>query len=235
MALRNLSLTERREGNRNQNRVPTHFSIEQIKEHFVESMESIKKQFEVADRLLSEENEEGCYIIWRSQVVLSEGLLDFYIHEISKYCMFQMFCGNWNKSDKYNKFMVPMEKLEEAITARESNEWFFEFLNQRFSRDVFLSVESMRDQLNLIGVGFMPALVRAFPKDKEEESKRYGTKVIKDLFQRRNEIAHQNDRSHASAEQTPITKGFVERYINNIELLVNGIHEIMELKDRQNL
>ena len=47
MALRNLSLTERREGNRNQNRVPTHFSIEQIKEHFVESMESIKNNLKL--------------------------------------------------------------------------------------------------------------------------------------------------------------------------------------------
>lgn len=52
---------------------------------------------------------------------------------------------------------------------------------------------------------------------KEEESKKYGTQVVKDLFQRRNDIAHQNDRSHASAEQTDITKEFVEDYIGKIE------------------
>lgn len=51
------------------------------------------------------------------------------------------------------------------------------------------------------------------------------------LFQRRNEIAHQNDRSHASAEQTDITKEFVEDYISKIEAIVNAIQEIAEETD----
>lgn len=119
-----------------------------------------------------------------------------------------------------------MNRVEEAIATAESQDWFFDYLNSRFSRDVFLSVESMRDQLNLIGVGFVPVLVKAFPKSKEEKSKRYGTQVVKNPFQRRNDIAHQNDRSHASAEQTDITKEFVEDYIGKIESLVNAIQEI---------
>jgi len=119
-----------------------------------------------------------------------------------------------------------MNRVEEAIATAESQDWFFDYLNSRFSLDVFLSVESMRDQFNLIGVGFVPVLVKAFPKSKEEKSKRYGTQVVKNLFQRRNDIAHQNDRSHASAEQTDITKEFVEDYIGKIESLVNAIQEI---------
>ena len=43
--------------------------------------------------MLQEGNEEACKMILRSQVVLAEGLLDFYIHELSKFCMFQMFAG----------------------------------------------------------------------------------------------------------------------------------------------
>ena len=66
---------------------------------------------------------------------------------------------------------------------------------------------------------------------KEEESKKYGTQVVKDLFQRRNDNAHQNDRSHASAEQTDITKEFVEDYIGKIEKIVNAIQEIAVQKD----
>ena len=54
---------------------------------------------------------------------------------------------------------------------------------------------------------------------------------MKDLFQRRNDIAHQNDRSHASAEQTDITKEFVEDYIGKIEKIVNAIQEIAVQKD----
>ena len=51
------------------------------------------------------------------------------------------------------------------------------------------------------------------------------------LFQRRNEIAHQNDRSHASAEQTDISKDFVEDYIEKIQSIVDAIQKIAEEKD----
>lgn len=235
MTERNLALTVREEECREplQSVLPIHFSPQEIKEHFRESMDHVKAQFSVADALLETKNESGCFTIWRSQVVLAEGLLDFYIHEVSKYCMFQMFCGNWERSEKYANFMVPMSKVEEAINAVESNEWFFSFLNQRFSRDVFLSVESMKQQLNLIGIGFDLAMMKAFPREREEISKKDGKKIVEQLFKRRNEIAHQNDRSHASAEQTPITREFVELYITNIEHIVNAIQFIMETKDSE--
>lgn len=233
MPNRDLSLNARVEDVRESRRiiVPVHFSKEEIRTHFEESMDSVKAQFEVAEELMRAGDENGCKIIWRSQVVLAEGLLDFYLHETSKYCMFQMFCGNWDKTPQYASFVVPMSKVEEAISAAASNEWFFEYLNKRFSRDVFLSVESMRDQLNLIGVGFVPAMVKAFPRDKTETSKEDGSKIVKELFRRRNEIAHQNDRNHATAEQTDITREFVESYISNIECIVAGVHAIVEEKD----
>lgn len=237
MINRDLSLSARVEGVRESQRIliPVHFTKEEIKEHFFSSIESIKSQFVISDNLFNEGREEECKIIWRSQVVLAEGLLDFYMHEISKYCMFQMFCGNWEKSDKYAAFMVPMSKVEEAISATESNEWFFKYLNQRFSRDVFLSVESMREQLNLIGVGFIPVMRKAFPGENDEMSKKDGSRIITQLFKRRNEIAHQNDRSHETAEQTDITKEFVENYIDYIICIVNAVYDVVEDKDNSSI
>ena len=170
-------------------------------------------------------------MVWRSQVVLAEGLLDFYIHEVSKYCLVRMFSGAWPKSEKYKSFQIPMERVENAIAALESNDWLFEYLNKRFSRDVFLSCESMRDQLNLIGIPFNKVMEVAFPSGNEQEAIKTGKEAIAMLFQRRNEIAHQNDRSHASAEQTDITKEFVEDYISKIESIVNAIQVIAEETD----
>lgn len=222
MAARNISLTPRAEETRDARPVspPVQFSLPEIKQHFIDSMTTVKAQYEVAASLESGGNIEACKTIWRSQVVLAEGLLDFYIHEISKYCLFRMFSGSWDKSEKYNSFMLPMSKVEEALAATESRDWFFEYLNGRFSRDVFLSLESMREQLNLIGIGFANVMVKAFPRDKEQISVNDGSNIVKNLFKRRNEIAHQNDRSHASAEQTDITKEFVEDYIGKIESIL---------------
>ena len=164
MAKRELDLVPRVEAVRDERKIqpPVHFSLAEILQHYSESYEAIRNQFVVADQMLQEGNEEACKMILRSQVVLAEGLLDFYIHELSKFCMFQMFAGQWNKSDKYNQFMVPMAKVEEGLAATESREWFFELLNNRFGREVYLSLESMRDQLNMIGIGFTDAISLAF-------------------------------------------------------------------------
>lgn len=79
-----------------------------------------------------------------------------------------------------------MKKVEEGIEAAESKEWFFGYLNERFSRDVFLSSESMREQLNLIGVGYGNVMHEAFRKDTMNESQKHGDEVVRDLFKRRN-------------------------------------------------
>ncbi len=229
---RDLSLTPRKENQREAQPIvpPVQFSLSEIKQHFIVSMESIKAQYEVAASLSEQGNIEGSKTIWRSQIVFAEGLLDFYIHEMSKYCLFRMFTGQWEKSDKYASFMVPMGKVEEAISATESKDWFFDYLNDRFCRDVFISKESMQDQLNLIGIGFTQVMVKAFPSDKEETSRKYGAQVVSDLFHRRNVIAHQNDRSHASAQQNDISKEFVSDCIIKIETIMDAIHYLAEQK-----
>ena len=233
MGKRDLSLTPRNEETRERIIVsPVHFPLTDIKQHFDESMQSVKEQFTVADNLLSEGNAEGCRIIWRSQIVFAESLLDFYIHEMSKYCLFRMFTGEWQKSEKYKNLEVKMSKVEEALSAKESDEWFFEYLNERFTKDVFLSGDSMRDQLNLIGISFGEAMHRAFRKDTINASDKYGYRLVKQLFDRRNKIAHQNDRDHSSAAQTDITKEFVEQYISDIEAIVNAMHDIAKEKDK---
>ena len=224
---RDLSLSPRVEEKRELKviELPIQFSLKEIKEHFEESLNEVKAQYTVADLLNKNGNENDGKTIWRSQVVLAEGLLDFFIHEMSKFCLFKMFTGQWSKSEKYYRVMVPMSKVEDAINTVNSKDWFFEYLNDRFSRDVFLSHESMKDQLNLIGIDFSKTMEKAFSKESEDPLK-YGKQVVMELFQRRNDIAHQNDRSHASAKKQDITKEFVEKYISNIELIVNAIYDI---------
>lgn len=227
MAKLDLALTPRAEETRDEKiqRVPVQFGLDEILKHFTDSIAELRKQFEVADRLLSEKDEEGCMTIWRSQVVLSEGLLDFYIHEMSKYCLFRMFTGEWKKSEKYDSFMIPMSQVEKALDAAESNDWFFDYLNTRFSREVFLANEHMKDQLNLIGIAYSDVMNEAFGELSTGRNK------IVAMFQRRNAIAHQNDRSHASAEQEDITREYVEQYFKDVESVVTAIHKIAENTD----
>lgn len=231
---RNLSPSPRMEDVRSTKPIepPIQFSLDEIRRHFEDSLFSVKAQYTVADIIKESGYDNDCKTIWRSQVVFAEGLLDYFIHEMSKFCLFRMFTGQWKKTEKYDRFMVPMSKVEDAIASTESKDWFFDYVNERFSRDVFLSHESMKDQLNLIGIGFVETMMKAFPEyNNREDANEYGKKVVKELFQRRNDIVHQNDRSHASAKQKDITKEFVEDYIVKIESIVNAIYVIATEKD----
>lgn len=231
MAERNLDLSPRVEMTREQrsNNI-VHFNLQEIKNHFDENLIIVNNQFPIADELYAAGKIDECKAIWRSQVVFVEGFLDFFLHEISKYSLYNILKGDWAKTEKYEHFCIPMREVEKAIEATESKEWFFEYLNNRFSRDVFLSHESLRDQLNLIGIPFNDVMCKAFPKPAEKESCTYGKNVIIQLYNRRNEIAHQNDRNHGSGEQNDIGKDFVNEYISNVCKIVEAIYDIAKNK-----
>ena len=231
MMARDLTLTARVENTREQRTPPTQFDLNQIKAHFDESIRAVEQQYEISDGLFREGKVEESKTILRSQIVLAEGILDFLIHEMSKYGLYHMYEGNWEKSEKYLNFQIKMKQLEIAINSPDSNEWFFEFLNDRFARDVFLAENNMNDQLNLIGVPFCDVMETAFPMENQQQSVETGRRIIKDLFARRNAIAHQNDRSNASAVQTDITKQYVQDRLGEIKAIGNAIYTVASQKE----
>lgn len=65
----------------------------------------------------------------------------------------------------------------------------------------------------------------AFQKGTINDSQKYGDEVVQNLFKRRNAIAHQLDRDHASAVQTDISKVFVEDRVLEVVAIVEAIHK----------
>lgn len=238
MSRRNLSLSPREENVRDANPVtltPLHFTLAEIKHRFDENMTELENQFDLADSLAANNDSSGCKAIWRSQIVFAEGLMDFYIHEVSKYCLYRMFIGLSEKSKQYFAIRIPLNQIESAFSTEERGEWFFDFINKHLCRDVYLASEVMKDQLNLIGIPFAEVVCKAFPipDAKDEDIIKNGKQIISDMFTRRNEIAHQNDRNHATAEQNDISKDFVVNYINNVKNIVGAIYDIALAKETE--
>ena len=232
MSWRNFELNVRVESSRDPHIIsaPIQFELVDIKKHFEQSLDKIKNQYDIADSLLIDGKEDDCKNVWRAQIVFLEGILDFYIHEISKYCLYRMFTDEWEKSVKYQSLQIPIIVVEEGIAAAKSKEWFFNFLNDRFSRDVFLSAESMRNQLNLIGIGYGNVMHMAFQKKNTNESQKYGDEIVRKLFERRNAIVHQMDRDHGSAKQSDITKVYVAKRIEEVIAIVDAMHNLASQK-----
>ena len=69
-----------------------------------------------------------------------------------------------------------------------------------------------------------------FAEKNEEISVKKARKFIENLFNRRNVIAHQNDRNHDSALQNDIDRNYVKENIETIKKIVQEIYTIANSK-----
>lgn len=122
-----------------------------------------------------------------------------------------------------------MEYVETGLNLPESKEWFYEYVNDAHERIVFLSSESMREQLNSIGIPYVDVMHNVFAQKSKNDSKKTGDRFVQDLFQRRNLIVHQNDRSHESATKNKVDKEYVVYLIETINKIVNEIVSIASM------
>lgn len=229
---RNLDLSERVENVREQQgiRYIVHFNLQEIKDRFDESIQSIEQKFNLYDELMESGKVDEAKDILRSQIIFLEGVVDFYLHEMTKYSYFKMFSNEWDKTSQYKSFNVKMEMVEKGLNSPNSREWFFEYVTDSFKRIVFLSRESINDQLNAIGIPYKDVMHNVFVEKSENESKKIGDDFIRKLFERRNTIAHQNDRSHDSAIQNDIDKDYVEYNIETMKKIAHEIYVIANAK-----
>ena len=225
---RDFSLKERVENTRDQQQIRcvVHFNLQEIKDRFDDSIRSIENKFDLYDELNASGKMDEAKDVLRSQIVFLEGVLDFYLHEMTKYSYFKMFLNEWDKTSQYKNFNVKMEVVEVGLNSSNSKDWFFEYVNDSFNRVVFMSSESMKDQLNSIGIPYKDVMHNVFNKRSENESMKEGNRFVQSLFKRRNAIAHQNDRSHDSGIQDVIEKLYV---VDNIETVKKIAYEIFSI------
>ncbi|MBQ8706814.1 MAG: hypothetical protein IJ523_01855 [Succinivibrionaceae bacterium] len=204
-------------------RAAVQFDIPQIRQHFQESLNEIKRQFEVAEYLVSNSKREEADNIYRSQIVFLESSLDFFMHEITKYGLHRIFTNCWARTDRFERISVPMSKVFEAIENPESTDWFFNYVSNQYSDVVLQSWDAIRDQLNLVGIPWSGVCRACNPDMGEKESIEEEKTFLVELYQRRNRIAHQNDRNHANAEKQDISRTYVEFCIGRVCRFVDAV------------
>ena len=225
MADRNTGLSPR-QVNTKAKAVPkiVRFEPQQIKDHFNESISKINSMFNIFDQLMASKQEEQAKDILRTQIVFLVSALDFYVHEITKYGLVRIFDGDWDLTEKYSNICVPMNVLNEALKQGESSDWFVDFINDRFSSMTFVSYESIKGQMNLLGLKIQLVADTVFSERGSTVPSADKLKNrLDELFHRRNVIAHQFDRRHENAETLDIDRKTVEDYINDVERIIDAI------------
>ena len=227
MTIGNGDLSQRREECRDMRQTTTHivhFNLAQIKSHFDENLEAIISLGSIADAIVVEKPREA-EAIWRAQFLLVEGALDFYMHELSKYGIQKMFNNEWASTESFANLKVPMSKVVSAINHPESLEWLMEYANDKVSHEVYLEPGEIKKQCSLLDIHFDDACNKASAKCKAK---------LKELYQRRNQIAHQMDRRHEDASLEIMTKHIVTDAIDVIQRFVRELHIAAENRELTN-
>lgn len=198
---------------------PLHFSLEEIKYRFDKDIEVLKNQFETVLVLESQQKHREAQDVLRSQIVFCEGVFDFFLHEVSKLVAFELFTEQRKPVDSFSniKLTLNVGELKYLLGSEKTEEDFYTIVNSKFSAETYMSRDNLSTQLKIIGVSFKDVSKDTFG------SVAKGKNFLQDFHIRRNQIAHQMDRSHLNSEQTPIDSQYVKNCIDNISNLSDSI------------
>lgn len=225
---RDFSSSPRRESTRGKRRSKvTEFELDQIKEHFDENIVDIQNQFEIIDALDKEKDKDKIDCILRSQVVFLGSTLDFYFHEITQFGLMKIYKKEWDKTDNYKKIRINIEVVLKALEEGEDSDWFIEFINLDYRKVTMMSWNSIKNQIELIGLDIDKIAEVTFPEiESEDERIDNLEKKIMDLYKRRNFIAHQFDRKHNNAKRQDISKSEVINFISDVRKIVYAVYQV---------
>lgn len=222
LAQRNIETRDRRPNRTKQ------FDLEDIFNRFTNNIASIKSQFTLVEKLKAENNLQYKDVL-RSQIVFLDSAFDFYMHEVTKYGMMQIFQNKWKKTDKYNNFTIRLGDISDALQYPEQERWLLDIVNDSYAEDTFMSAEAVIGQLKLIGIKWQEVAKKAFYEQGSTNPTNEKFKsVLKSLFKRRNQIAHQADCRHETGEKIDIERDDVEAYIDDVEKIATAIFDEIE-------
>jgi len=199
---------------------PIVFDLQPILDRFNANIFDIRSHFQTADDLLTLQppKQTAAEDIWRSQIVFLDSAFDFYMHEIVKYGIIKMFNGDWGESNDYKKMKVRLSFAVDLAQNPSSASKLLEEIDEMNKYSCFMGAKKLKEQLDFIAVNYNL-------KNSEKD-------LLNDLYNRRNQIAHQSDRIPGQQQKQPITKSYVKDFINRIESFVlNNLHSAIVAKN----
>ena len=220
---RDLSLADRKVDTK-LGKIVVVFDIDEIDRHFQESVALIQKQLDhiddiaILDVCIAEE-------VLRSQIVALDSAFDFYLHEVIKLGIVEMYCGTWivSSTEKYKNLSFRMSFLETAVAEQKGSDWLKKWVDDEWIKGAYMSYSAFKAVCNLIGIKVKDISNVFYQRGCKKKTTDQLQNAIDKLFRHRNRIAHQSDRKSRNAVRHTISKEDVEKYIYNIRRIVAGM------------
>jgi len=157
--------------------------------------------------------------IWRAQHVLAVSALDYYIHEVTRSGMLQVFDGQRPPSSAYKKFRISLESVSPDFSIARSS--FESEIRMQHGFLAFQHPDKIADAIRL--VQDIPLWDRISTRLNTDP--RSVKDQLKLIVERRNKIAHEADIDPTyPGVRWPIASSDVEQVVRFIADLVEALH-----------
>ena len=165
-----------------------------------------------------------CSDILRSELVMAVSVLDYYIHEIVRLGMLEVYRGTRPDTPAFLQFQISLESVRQAVSAPTSDNWLENEIRERHSWRSFQQAKPIADVIRLISDIKLWEQVSNYLGMPAQEI-RQQLNLIAD---RRNKIVHEADMDPTPYDtQWPIDEALVDDAINFIEQIVETIYDLL--------
>ena len=160
----------------------------------------------------------------RAQFVLVVGVLDYYVHEVVRLGMLDVYEGHRPPTNAFRRFMVSTEGVMAGATTPGFPAWFEDEIRERHGHLSFQQPERIADAIRLFSPCELWPSVRSVLGLPATDVKTRLDIVV----DRRNKIAHEADPDPSyPGARWPITAWDADSTIDFIERLCEAIHSIV--------
>lgn len=224
---RNTSLTPRFEKVRDSKEVFNLANLDEIKSNFDSVLNNIEENLKNAKTIMDIEQQKEIY---RYQIVKLESAFDYLCHSVIKFGIIKIFREEWECTEKYEKFPVKFCQVRKAIDDGIDENWVLKMVDDKISTQTFMGYKELKEALNYIKHEFLANDVACdvYQCDKSTSANMLENDLTF-VYDRRNKIAHQNDRDHISGNKFDISETDVLNCKQKISKIVDSIVKNLKL------
>lgn len=164
--------------------------------------------------------------LFRSEIVMLVSALDYYMFEILKTSIIQIYLRERETTTKFDTLKLPMKFVTSALENPESNEWLSEAILDVFGTSSFQSVWQINFVLSIISNISNDKLFGEVAA-KLNLSKTRLEKKITAICKRRHQIAHNCDIPRDSDVKEEINIKYLNDCIKLIGDFINELHKLV--------
>jgi len=163
--------------------------------------------------------------ILRAAFVLAVSALDYYVHEVVKIGMLEIYRGQRPETSAFSRFQVSLSSLRKALNEAASNDYLLENeIRQRHSYQSFQRPDKIADAIRLISDKQLWKEVSVKMDIPVQDIKEQLSLII----ERRDQIAHEADIDPTCPDtRCPINQVFVSEKVDFLEQVVESIHKVL--------